>query len=160
MGCLNCNLAEQKNRPGCWGSGNKILFIGETPTRSGVEVDEAITGEVRMFFLRLLKKARIPQADVSYLNMVRCFPSDVAGDRRDLTSNEILNCLDRLMIDVNQLSPSVVCFLSSVVERQLKKTFPGYKTIPAIDFLYKTGAERSPYYLTIVRKLEAMYHGV
>jgi uracil-DNA glycosylase family 4 len=97
----------------------EIAFVGLAPGRFGGDrTGVPFSGDRSGHLLRrMLEHAGLSRAFIT--NLVRCNPRDVAGRNRDPTREEIANCRDHLVSELDFVQPRIVVCLGRVAWREL-----------------------------------------
>lgn len=136
-----------------------ILFIGESPGKSEDLRGEAFIGPSGRLLDKLIVDAvhinrLIYKPSIFITNTVGCRPCDEKfGANRQPNKEEILSCMQRVLL-INELcNPAVIIFLGKIAEDYYKGIFNTEYSLPHPAYLLRQGGDKSPFYLQTVRKL-------
>jgi len=111
--CEECSLLKNKFVPSEFNS-NKLAFIAEAPGLTETIQGKPLVGAAGKELMNILSLLGYKREDFSYLNACCCRPVDIVDGKeynRTPTVSEIRCCNDRLLHELEKLSPLVVVVL-------------------------------------------------
>ena len=118
-GCPRCPQLAATRTTVVFGSGNAdadLMFVGEAPGRHEDEQGIPFVGQAGKLLDRLLADIGLERADVFVTNALKCRPPG----NRDPHPQEIENCQDYLLRQVELIEPRVVCTLGNFATKLLR----------------------------------------
>lgn len=118
--CNRCSL-HQNRRNIVFGEGSpeaKLMIIGEAP---GFEEDvqgRPFVGKAGQLLTKILQSIQLKREDVYITNVVKCRPPQ----NRNPKPEEINNCNQFLMMQIQVISPKIICALGTFSAQTLLKT--------------------------------------
>lgn len=100
------------------GRGNtnaEILFIGEAPGEEEDKLGKPFVGKSGKTLMEHIREAGIPDDKYRITNSIRCRPPD----NRNPTSEELSNCYEYLMEEIEEVSPTVIVCLGKIASQNL-----------------------------------------
>ena len=102
-----------------FGSGNAdadLMFVGEAPGRNEDEQGLPFVGQAGKLLDKLLEEIGLPRGDVFICNTLKCRPPG----NRDPRPEEIENCHEYLLRQVELIEPRVICTLGNFATKLLR----------------------------------------
>jgi uracil-DNA glycosylase len=118
-GCTRCPQLAATRTTVVFGSGNAdadLMFVGEAPGRHEDEQGVPFVGRAGKLLDRLLGDIGLARSDVFVANVLKCRPPG----NRDPHPQEIENCQDYLLRQVDLIEPRVVCTLGNFATKLLR----------------------------------------
>ena len=118
-GCTRCPQLAATRTTVVFGSGNAdadLMFVGEAPGRHEDEQGIPFVGRAGKLLDTLLGDIGLERSDVFVANVLKCRPPG----NRDPHPQEIENCQDYLMRQVDLIEPRVVCTLGNFATKLLR----------------------------------------
>ena len=118
-GCTRCPQLAATRTTVVFGSGNAdadLMFVGEAPGRHEDEQGIPFVGRAGKLLDTLLGDIGLERGDVFVANVLKCRPPG----NRDPHPEEIDNCQDYLMRQVDLIEPRVVCTLGNFATKLLR----------------------------------------
>jgi uracil-DNA glycosylase family 4 len=118
-GCTRCPQLAATRTTVVFGSGNAdadLMFVGEAPGRHEDQQGVPFVGQAGKLLDRLLGDIGLERADVFVANVLKCRPPG----NRDPHPQEIENCQDYLLRQVDLIEPRVVCTLGNFATKLLR----------------------------------------
>jgi DNA polymerase len=119
-GCTRCPQLAATRTTVVFGSGNAdadLMFVGEAPGRHEDEQGIPFVGRAGKLLDTLLGDIGLQRSDVFVANVLKCRPPG----NRDPHPQEIENCQDYLMRQVDLIEPRVVCTLGNFATKLLRR---------------------------------------
>ena len=116
--CVRCPLAESRTKV-VFGAGDAdadLMFVGEAPGRHEDEQGIPFVGRAGRLLDTLLGDIGLERSDVFVANVLKCRPPG----NRDPHPQEIENCQDYLLRQVDLIEPRVVCTLGNFATKLLR----------------------------------------
>ena len=117
--CTRCpQLAATRNTV-VFGSGNAdadLMFVGEAPGKNEDEQGLPFVGQAGKLLDTLLEEIGLQRADVFICNTLKCRPPG----NRDPHPEEIENCHDYLLSQIELIQPRVICTLGNFATKLLR----------------------------------------
>jgi uracil-DNA glycosylase len=118
-GCTRCPQLAATRTTVVFGSGNAdadLMFVGEAPGRHEDEQGIPFVGRAGRLLDTLLGDIGLERSDVFVANVLKCRPPG----NRDPHPQEIENCQDYLLRQVDLIEPRVVCTLGNFATKLLR----------------------------------------
>jgi uracil-DNA glycosylase len=118
-GCTRCPQLAATRTTVVFGSGNAdadLMFVGEAPGRHEDEQGVPFVGRAGKLLDRLLGDIGLARSDVFVANVLKCRPPG----NRDPHPQEIENCQDYLLRQVDLIEPRVMCTLGNFATKLLR----------------------------------------
>jgi DNA polymerase len=119
QGCTRCPQLAATRRTVVFGSGNAdadLMFVGEAPGAREDEQGLPFVGQAGRLLDRLLGEIGLQRGDVFICNTLKCRPPG----NRDPLPQEIDNCQDYLLRQLELIRPRVVCTLGNFATKLLR----------------------------------------
>jgi uracil-DNA glycosylase len=117
--CTRCpQLAATRNTV-VFGSGNAdadLMFVGEAPGKNEDEQGLPFVGQAGRLLDKLLEEIGLQRADVFICNTLKCRPPG----NRDPHPEEIENCQEYLLRQIELIEPRVICTLGNFATKLLR----------------------------------------
>jgi len=117
--CTRCpQLAATRNTV-VFGSGNAdadLMFVGEAPGKNEDEQGLPFVGQAGRLLDKLLEEIGLQRGDVFIANTLKCRPPG----NRDPHPEEIENCEDYLLRQIELIEPRVICTLGNFATKLLR----------------------------------------
>src|ERR687885_2623378 len=117
--CTRCPQLAAARRTVVFGNGNAdadLMFVGEAPGAREDEQGLPFVGQAGRLLDRLLADIGLTRSDVFVCNTLKCRPPG----NRDPLPQEIDNCQDYLLRQVELIQPRVVCTLGNFATKLLR----------------------------------------
>jgi uracil-DNA glycosylase len=117
--CPRCPQLVATRNTVVFGSGNAdadLMFVGEAPGKNEDEQGLPFVGQAGKLLDRLLGEIGLTRADVFIANVLKCRPPG----NRDPHPEEIENCHDYLLSQVELIEPRVICTLGNFATKLLR----------------------------------------
>ncbi|MBT3269457.1 hypothetical protein HN371_20100 [Candidatus Poribacteria bacterium] len=125
-GCSACfpdggNAPVFVHRPGA-----RVLVIGQAPSLTDSRTGSTFSGPGGKRLRAWLDQAGIPEADVSFSALTKCYPGKSSGGKGDRTPTrgEIAACRGFLVREVRALRPRVVLLIGGMASNELLRRAP------------------------------------
>ncbi len=119
--CRKCDLLVKDRTNVVFGAGNPnadLMFIGEAPGRDEDLQGVPFVGRAGQLLTKILQSIKIKREDVFIANILKCRPPN----NRNPLPDEIDNCIDYLLKQIDLIKPKVICALGAVATKTLLKT--------------------------------------
>src|SRR5215218_674191 len=116
--CTRCALSESRTTV-VFGAGNAdadLMFVGEAPGKNEDEQGLPFVGQAGKLLDKLLEEIGLQRADVFICNTLKCRPPG----NRDPHPEEIENCHDYLLSQIELIQPRVICTLGNFATKLLR----------------------------------------
>lgn len=133
--CQRCGLWQNRKHI-VFGRGNpdaKLMFIGEAPGRQEDIKGQPFVGEAGNILTKIIKAMGLSREQVYITNVVKCRPPR----NRDPQFEEIENCKEIVMQEIDIVKPEVICTLGRFSSRLLTGTNYALGRIHGQWFKYK-----------------------
>ena len=130
-GCLRCPLAETRTRV-VFGNGNAdadLMFVGEAPGANEDRMGRPFVGQAGKLLETLLGEIGLQRSEVFITNVLLCRPPG----NRDPHPEEIENCHEYLLRQVELIEPRVVCTLGNFATKLLRADPTGLRRLHGRD---------------------------
>jgi len=115
--CNKCFLAKSRRRI-VWGEGNKnadLLLIGEAPGEKEDLEGKPFLDKDGELLTKILQAVNLQREDVYITNLIKCRPEG----KLKIDSEEVINCLKLLYLQIRQIKPKIICTLGNLATRAL-----------------------------------------
>lgn len=119
--CQRCAQLVKGRRNVVFGAGNPnadLMFIGEAPGRDEDIQGIPFIGRAGQLLTKILQSIKIKREDVFIANILKCRPPN----NRNPLPDEIDNCIEYLLKQIDIIKPKVICALGAVATKTLLKT--------------------------------------
>ncbi len=119
--CQKCTQLVKDRTNVVFGAGNPnadLMFIGEAPGRDEDLQGVPFVGRAGQLLTKILQSIKIKREDVFIANILKCRPPN----NRNPLPDEIDNCIEYLLKQIDIIKPKVICALGAVATKTLLKT--------------------------------------
>src|ERR687885_1920309 len=137
--CTRCPQLAAARRTVVFGNGNAdadLMFVGEAPGAREDEQGLPFVGQAGRLLDRLLADIGLRRSDVFVCNTLKCRPPG----NRDPLPQEIDNCQDYLLRQLELIRPRVVCTLGNFATKLLRGEPTGITRLHGSEELRTIGA--------------------
>jgi uracil-DNA glycosylase family 4 len=130
--CTRCPQLAATRTTVVFGSGNAdadLMFVGEAPGRNEDEQGLPFVGQAGKLLDKLLEEIGLQRADVFICNTLKCRPPG----NRDPHPEEIENCHEYLLRQVELIEPRVICTLGNFATKLLRADSTGITRLHGRD---------------------------
>ena len=117
--CTKCPQLAANRQSVIFGAGNadaELMFVGEAPGANEDRQGLPFVGQAGRLLDRLLEEIGLTRGDVFVANVLKCRPPQ----NRDPLPQEIDNCQDYLLRQLELIAPRVVCTLGNFATKLLR----------------------------------------
>ena len=139
--CTRCPQLAATRTTVVFGSGNAdadLMFVGEAPGRNEDEQGLPFVGQAGKLLDKLLDEIGLQRGDVFICNTLKCRPPG----NRDPHPEEIENCHEYLLRQVELIEPRVICTLGNFATKLLRADPTGITRLHGRDEVRVIGTPR------------------
>ena len=151
--CTRCEKLCESRSQTVFGVGRlnpRLVFLGEAPGADEDKQGEPFVGRAGQLLTKIIGAMKLSRDDVFILNTVKCRPPM----NRNPTDQEMQNCWEYLVEQLDVLQPEVICCLGSVPSRRLLNTNESISRLRGRFFQYKSSKVAVTYHPSYLLRME------